>query len=131
MQLLVTGATGKVRSTAIRLARAFSALVLVARDRANLDETAEAVKAASAEALVIDIDLARLRPPGRCMGQSAKRKASLQISKPRLAGGRRMMRGGRVSVRRKVKVLSGVVIRQRPRIDQDRLIPNPRRRGIA
>ena len=45
--------------------------------------------------------------------------------------GRRMMRGGRVSVRRKVTVLSGVVIRQRPRIDQDRLIPNPRRRGIA
>ena len=36
MQLLVTGATGKVRSTAIRLARAFSALVLVARDRAKV-----------------------------------------------------------------------------------------------
>ncbi len=29
-------------------------------------------------------------------------------------------------MRRKVTVLSGVVIRQRPRIDQDRLIPNPR-----
>jgi 3-oxoacyl-[acyl-carrier protein] reductase len=43
---------------AIRLARDFSALVLAARDRAHLDETAEAVKAADAEALVIDIDLA-------------------------------------------------------------------------
>ena len=29
-------------------------------------------------------------------------------------------------MRRKVTVLSGAVIRQRPRIDQDRLIPNPR-----
>ena len=57
---IVTGASqGIGRSTAIRLARDFSALVLVARDRANLDETAEAVKAASAEALVIDIDLAQ------------------------------------------------------------------------
>ena len=41
-----------------------------------------------------------------------------------------MMRGGRVSVRRKVKVLSGVVIRQPPRIDQDRLIPNPGVEGL-
>ena len=46
------------RATAVRLARDFSALVLVARDRAHLDETAQAVKAAGAEALVIDLDLA-------------------------------------------------------------------------
>ena len=40
---IVTGASqGIGRSTAIRLARGFSALALVARDRANLDETAEA-----------------------------------------------------------------------------------------
>ena len=57
---IITGASqGIGRSTAIRLARDFSALVLVARDRANLDETAEAVKTAGAEALVIDIDLAQ------------------------------------------------------------------------
>jgi 3-oxoacyl-[acyl-carrier protein] reductase len=55
---IVTGASqGIGRSTAIRLARDFSALVLVARDRANLETTAEAVKAAGAEALVIDSDL--------------------------------------------------------------------------
>jgi 3-oxoacyl-[acyl-carrier protein] reductase len=40
---IVTGASqGLGRATAIRLARDFSALVLVARDRANLDEMAKA-----------------------------------------------------------------------------------------
>src|SRR6202451_709993 len=56
----ITGASqGIGRSTAIRLARDFSALVLVARDRANLGSTAEAVKAAGAKALVIDSDLSQ------------------------------------------------------------------------
>ncbi len=56
---IVTGASqGIGRSTAIRLARDFSSVVLAARDRPNLENTAEAVKAAGAEPLVIDIDLA-------------------------------------------------------------------------
>jgi 3-oxoacyl-[acyl-carrier protein] reductase len=56
---LVTGASqGIGRATAIRLAHDFSALVLVARNRANLEDTAAQVKAAGAEALVIDADLA-------------------------------------------------------------------------
>jgi 3-oxoacyl-[acyl-carrier protein] reductase len=55
---VVTGASqGIGQSTAIRLARDFSALVLVARNRANLEQTAEAVRAAGAEALIIDVDL--------------------------------------------------------------------------
>ena len=55
---IVTGASqGIGRATAIRLARDFSAVVLVARNRANLEKTAEAVKAAGAQPLVIDIDL--------------------------------------------------------------------------
>jgi NAD(P)-dependent dehydrogenase (short-subunit alcohol dehydrogenase family) len=56
---IVTGASqGIGRSTAVRLAKDFSAVVLAARDRANLEETARLVKAAGAEPLVIDIDLA-------------------------------------------------------------------------
>ena len=55
---IVTGASqGIGRATAIRLARDFSALVLVARNRAKLEQTAEAVRTAGAEALVIDADL--------------------------------------------------------------------------
>ena len=57
---VVTGASqGIGQSTAIRLARDFSALVLVARNRANLEQTADAVRAAGAEALIIDLDLAQ------------------------------------------------------------------------
>lgn len=55
---IVTGASqGIGRATAVRLARDFPALVLVARNRANLEATSEAVRAAGAEALVVDADL--------------------------------------------------------------------------
>src|SRR6202161_968315 len=55
---IVTGASqGIGRATAIRLASDFSALVLVARNRGSLEETAAAVTTAGAEALVIDADL--------------------------------------------------------------------------
>lgn len=57
---IITGASqGIGKATAIRLARDFSALVLVARDRTNLEQTAESVRAAGADALVIDADLAQ------------------------------------------------------------------------
>ncbi|OZI63599.1 short-chain dehydrogenase [Bordetella genomosp. 11] len=56
---IVTGASqGIGRATALRLARDFDAIALVARNRANLDDTAAAVRAAGAEALVIGADLA-------------------------------------------------------------------------
>lgn len=55
---IVTGASqGIGKATAIRLARDFSALVLVARDPAHLQQTADAVKAAGADSLVLDADL--------------------------------------------------------------------------
>jgi 3-oxoacyl-[acyl-carrier protein] reductase len=56
---VVTGASqGIGRSTAVRLARDFSAIVLVARNRAKLEETAKSVEAAGAATLILDIDLA-------------------------------------------------------------------------
>jgi 3-oxoacyl-[acyl-carrier protein] reductase len=57
---IVTGASqGIGHATAVRLASDFSGLVLVARDRANLERTARAVTVAGAESLIIDADLAQ------------------------------------------------------------------------
>lgn len=56
---IVTGASqGIGRATAIRLARDFSSLVLVARNRGHLEETAAAVRKVGATALIVDTDLA-------------------------------------------------------------------------
>jgi 3-oxoacyl-[acyl-carrier protein] reductase len=56
--VIVTGASqGIGRSTAVRLARDFRSIALVARNRAKLAETAAAVAAANATPLIIDLDL--------------------------------------------------------------------------
>jgi NAD(P)-dependent dehydrogenase (short-subunit alcohol dehydrogenase family) len=56
---LVTGASqGIGQATAIRLAKDFEALVLVARNREHLAETAATVEALGARTLIIDLDLA-------------------------------------------------------------------------
>lgn len=58
---IVTGASqGIGRSTAIRLARDFPAIVLVARNLGELREVADAVKAAEAEPLICDLDLSKI-----------------------------------------------------------------------
>jgi NAD(P)-dependent dehydrogenase (short-subunit alcohol dehydrogenase family) len=55
---IVTGASqGIGRATAIGLARDFDSIVLVARNRPNLDEAAPQVEQAGAKALVVDLDL--------------------------------------------------------------------------
>ena len=55
---VITGASqGIGQATAVRLARDFSALALVARNRTNLEKTAALVRNAGAKALVIDADL--------------------------------------------------------------------------
>jgi 3-oxoacyl-[acyl-carrier protein] reductase len=59
---IVTGASqGIGKATAVRLAKDFAAVALVARNRANLEATAQAVEAAGALSLVIDLDLSE--PP--------------------------------------------------------------------
>lgn len=58
---LVTGASqGIGQATAVRLARDFAGLALVARNRENLEKTAELVRSAGAEALIIDADLGQV-----------------------------------------------------------------------
>jgi len=55
---IVTGASqGIGRATALRLARDFSAVVLVARNKEELEQTAVSVKVAGAEALIYALDL--------------------------------------------------------------------------
>ena len=61
---IVTGASqGIGRSTAIRLARDFSAIVLVARNRDALVEVADLVREAGGEPLSIALDLSRVESP--------------------------------------------------------------------
>ena len=55
---IVTGASqGIGRATALRLARDFSAIVLVARDKEKLEEAAANVRSAGAEPMICDLDL--------------------------------------------------------------------------
>jgi 3-oxoacyl-[acyl-carrier protein] reductase len=55
---IVTGASQGIRqATALRLARDFSVLVLVARDRDNLEKTAAEIRSLGAEAMVFAFDL--------------------------------------------------------------------------
>ena len=57
---IVTGASqGIGQAVAVRLARDFAAVVLVARNREKLEQTARTVQDAGAEALVLDVDLAQ------------------------------------------------------------------------
>jgi 3-oxoacyl-[acyl-carrier protein] reductase len=55
---IVTGASqGIGRATALRLARDFSSLVLIARNEAQLQETAQRAKSLGADSLVLPLDL--------------------------------------------------------------------------
>ncbi len=55
---VVTGASqGIGRATALRLARDFSAVVLVARDKENLETAASEITSVGAKAMVFAIDL--------------------------------------------------------------------------
>ncbi len=68
---IVTGASqGIGQATAIRLAKDFAALALVARGRDKLEDTARRVREAGAEALVIEADLSAPDAAGRVVQQT-------------------------------------------------------------
>ena len=61
---IITGASqGIGRATAIRLARDFSGVVLVARDKDNLDVAATDVRSLGAEAMAVALDLRQPQSP--------------------------------------------------------------------
>jgi NAD(P)-dependent dehydrogenase (short-subunit alcohol dehydrogenase family) len=71
---IVTGASqGIGRATAVRLARDFSKLVLVARNGANLKETAKLVQAAGAEPLTLDLDLSQVAAADAVVSKTLER----------------------------------------------------------
>lgn len=71
---IVTGASqGIGRATALRLARDFTALVLVARNREGLETLAEDIRKLGKQALVIAADLADPAVPGRLVDETLAR----------------------------------------------------------
>jgi len=71
---IVTGASqGIGRSTAIRLARDFSVVVLAARNAKALEEVAIAVKKAGGEPFSIDVDISQLEAPEHIVQSTLER----------------------------------------------------------
>jgi 3-oxoacyl-[acyl-carrier protein] reductase len=71
---IVTGASqGMGRATAIRLARDFSAIVLVARDKDNLEKTAVEVRALGTETMVLALDLRQPQSPRTIVEETQER----------------------------------------------------------
>ncbi|SEI20864.1 SDR family oxidoreductase [Tardiphaga sp. OK245] len=71
---IVTGASqGIGRATAIRLARDFTTLVLVARSRDKLEAVAEEIQKQGREVLVIEADLADPAVPGKVVEETQAR----------------------------------------------------------
>ena len=71
---IVTGASqGIGRATALRLARDFSALVLIARDKDNLEKTAVEVRSIGAETIVLALDLRQPEAAKTIIGETLER----------------------------------------------------------
>jgi len=71
---IVTGASqGIGRATALRLARDFSAIVLIARDKDNLEKTAVEVRSIGAETIVLALDLRQPEAAKTIIGETLER----------------------------------------------------------
>ena len=71
---VVTGASqGIGRATALRLARDFSGVVLVARNKKSLEETAIEVRSLGAEAMIYAVDLREPQSAKTVIGEALKR----------------------------------------------------------
>ena len=71
---VVTGASqGIGRATAVRLARDFSAVVIVARNQLELEATANAIRAVGSEAMVLAADLREPEAAERIVGVTLER----------------------------------------------------------
>jgi len=71
---VVTGASqGIGRATAVRLARDFSAVVIVARNKEQLEKTAREVKSAGAQAMVCALDLREPQAAHTVVAESVER----------------------------------------------------------
>src|SRR6201996_5730107 len=71
---IVTGASAGIgRATAIRLAKDFSGLVLVARREEKLEETATIVKTAGAEPLIIAADLRQIEAADKVVKETIEK----------------------------------------------------------
>jgi len=82
---IVTGASqGIGRATAIRLALDFSGVVLVARNGAKLEETANEVKARGSEPMVLELDMSKTAAPDTVVTRTLGRlAASMRFSTSR------------------------------------------------
>jgi 3-oxoacyl-[acyl-carrier protein] reductase len=70
---IVTGASqGIGQATALRLAKDFSAVVLVARGKENLDKTSAQIKSSGAEPLVLAADLRDPKAPDAIVSETLK-----------------------------------------------------------
>jgi 3-oxoacyl-[acyl-carrier protein] reductase len=71
---VVTGASrGIGRATALRLARDFSAVVLVARDEENLETAASEVRSIGAEPVIVAVDLRQSQAPATVVTAALER----------------------------------------------------------
>ena len=68
--IIIGASQGIGRATAVRLARDFSSLALVARNRKNLEKTASLVRNGGAQALIIDGDLAQVASAQAVVGKT-------------------------------------------------------------